>query len=77
MNYKEPKAMKEIHEIRLQLYKEKKGLSAIEKAEKTNKDAHDILRKYKLGIKLLHRAKSYTDTVKILQLEGDTIEARH
>ncbi len=52
MHYKEPKAMKEIHNIRLQLYEEKKGLSAIEKAKKTNQDAHDILRKYKLGIKL-------------------------
>jgi hypothetical protein len=58
MNHKEPRAMREIHEIRLQLYKEKKGLSDIEKAKKTNQDAHDILRKYKSGIKLLHRARA-------------------
>lgn len=76
MNYKEPRAMREIHEIRLQLYKEKKGLSDTEKAKKTNQDAHDILRKYKLGIKLFHRARNYTDAVKTSQLEGDTIEAR-
>ena len=33
MNYKEPRAMREIHEIRLKLYEEKKGLSANEKAK--------------------------------------------
>ncbi len=61
MNYKEPKAMREIHEIRLRLYEEKKGLSAVEKAKKTNQTAQDIIKKYKLKIRLLHRAKSYTN----------------
>ncbi len=39
MNYKEPEAMKEIHEIRLKLHKDRKGLNAIEKAKRTNKAA--------------------------------------
>ncbi len=60
MNYKEPEAMREIHEIRLKLYEDKKDLSAIEKAEKTNEAAAEIIKKYKLKIKLLKRAKGHT-----------------
>lgn len=58
MNYKEPKAMREIHEIRLRLYEEEKDLSTIERVIKTNKTAEEIIKKYKLKIKLLRRAKS-------------------
>ena len=59
MNYTEPKAMREIHEIRLRLYEEKKGLSAIKKAEKANKAAVDIIKKYKLKLKLVQRVKHH------------------
>lgn len=59
MNYKEPEAMREIHDIRLKLYEEEKGLSAIEKAEKTNKTANELIKKYKLKIKLLRRVKRH------------------
>ncbi|OGW50707.1 MAG: hypothetical protein A2Z50_02255 [Nitrospirae bacterium RBG_19FT_COMBO_42_15] len=61
MNYKEPKAMREIHEIRLKLYEDRKGLNAIERAERSNEAAAAIIRKYKLKIKLLKRAKSLTE----------------
>jgi hypothetical protein len=61
MNYKEPRAMREIHEIRLKLYEEKKGLSANEKAKKTNQAAKDIIEKYNLKIKLLNRVNSDID----------------
>lgn len=61
MSYKEPEAMKEIHEIRLKLHKERKGLNAIEKAERANKAAAEIIRKYKLKIKPLKRVKSHTE----------------
>ncbi|MBI3599238.1 MAG: hypothetical protein HY097_01155 [Nitrospinae bacterium] len=63
MNYKEPDAMKEIHEIRLKLYEEKKGLSAVEKANKTNQTAEDIIKEYKLKIKLIRRTRNYADAV--------------
>ena len=61
MNYKEPEAMREIHEIRLKLYKDRKGLNAIEKAERTNEVAVEIIKKYKLKIKLFKRVKSHTE----------------
>jgi hypothetical protein len=61
MKYKEPEAMREIHEIRLKLYEDNKGLSAIEKAERANEAAAEIIKKYKLKIKLLKRAKSHTE----------------
>jgi hypothetical protein len=60
MIYHEPKAMREIHDIRLRLHEEKKGLSVIEKAEETNKSAEEIIKVYKLKVKLLHRVKSHT-----------------
>lgn len=62
MNYKEPKAMREIHEIRLSLYEEKKKLSPAEKAKKANQAAQNIIKEYKLTIKSLPRLKSYTNT---------------
>jgi len=47
--YKEPKAMKELHEIREKLYEEQKGLSTKDIVEKINKEAEDVIKKY--GIK--------------------------
>ena len=57
MKYKEPEAMKEIHEIRLKLYEEKKGLRPIEKAEMANKTASEIIKKYKLKVRIFQRLK--------------------
>jgi hypothetical protein len=48
--YKEPEAMREIHEIRERLHDEEKNLSMKEKLEKTHREAQEIIKKY--GIKL-------------------------
>ncbi len=61
MKYKEPEAMREIHEIRLKLHEERKGLNPIEKAGRANEAAAEIIKKYKLKIKLLKRAKGHTE----------------
>ncbi len=42
----EPRALKEIHEIREQIYEETKNLSPEERAEQTNKMGKKILEKY-------------------------------
>jgi len=63
MSYKEPEAMREIHDIRLKLYEEEKGLSAIEQAKKTNKTAEEIIKKYKLKVRLLRRVKGSKQVV--------------
>jgi hypothetical protein len=55
--------MREIHEIRLKLYEEKKDLSTTEKIKKTNQIAQNIIKQYKLRIKLVSRTKSYADIV--------------
>lgn len=48
--YKEPKPMREIHEIREKLYEENKGLSHKEHIAKIHKEAEEAIKKY--GIKL-------------------------
>ena len=52
---KEPKSMREIHEIRDKLYEENKLLSWQERMEKTNRTAEEMIRRYGLKIKI-HRA---------------------
>ncbi len=49
--YKEPDAMKEIHEIREQMYEEQKKLSTREVVEKIHKEAEAVKKKYGLKIK--------------------------
>ena len=49
--YKEPKAMKEIHSIREQMYEEHKGLSDKKVIEKIHKEAEEVKRKYKLKLR--------------------------
>lgn len=44
MKYKEPRAMKEIHDIRIALYEEKRRLSTKEKVHLTNRTAKNSLR---------------------------------
>ncbi len=48
---KEPRALKEIHEIRENIYKETKHLTPEERAEQTNKIGKAILEKYSLKFK--------------------------
>lgn len=48
--YKEPRPMREIHEIQEKLYEEEKGLSAKERIAKIHKEAQEAIKKY--GIKL-------------------------
>ena len=47
--YKEPEAMREIHEIRLKLYEEEKNLTVEQKIAKIHKEAQEAIDKY--GIK--------------------------
>lgn len=56
MRQAEPKAMKEIHNIRLALYKEKRKLSGKQKAGLANSIAKKLIRDYNLGIELLSGA---------------------
>jgi hypothetical protein len=53
MRQAEPRAMKEIHSIRLALYKEKKKMSSRQKANLANSIAKKIIKDYSLGIELL------------------------
>lgn len=46
--YKEPKAMREIHQIRERLYEEEKHLSAEEKIAKIHREAEKAIKKYGL-----------------------------
>lgn len=48
MEAKEPKAMEEIHKIRVKLYEEAKDLPPAERALRINKIAKDFLTKYHL-----------------------------
>ncbi|MBU4305602.1 MAG: hypothetical protein KJ893_08320 [Candidatus Omnitrophica bacterium] len=48
--YKEPKAMKEIHEIREKMYEEMKGMTSKEQIEYIHKAAENAKKKY--GLKL-------------------------
>lgn len=51
MKNNEPKALKEIHDIREQIYEETKDLSQEERAEQTNRIGREILEKHGLKIK--------------------------
>lgn len=46
MSYKEPAFMRDLHRIREEYYKETKGLSSKEKAERTNRGAEEVLKEY-------------------------------
>jgi hypothetical protein len=46
----EPEAMREIHEIRLQIYEEEKGMTPAERAQHTNAAARRMAEKYGLTI---------------------------
>ena len=47
----EPKALKEIHEIREQIYEETKNMTATERAAHAHDDAQKLIEKYNLKIK--------------------------
>jgi shikimate kinase len=49
----EPRALREIHEIREQIYEETKNLSPEERAERRNKIGREIAEKY--GLKIKHK----------------------
>jgi len=51
MKSNEPRALREIHEIREQIYEETKNLSPEERAERTNRIGREIAEKYGLKIK--------------------------
>ena len=51
MKISEPRALKEIHEIREKIYEETKQLSAEERAALTNKVGREVAEKYGLKIK--------------------------
>lgn len=52
--YKEPEAMREIHEIRERLYEEEKDLSPEEKIAKIHREAEEVIKKYGLRLKKHH-----------------------
>ena len=49
--YREPEAMREIHEIRERLHEEEKDLSTKEKLEKTHREAQELTKKYNIKFK--------------------------
>jgi len=55
--YKEPDAMRGIHEIREKMYEETRGLSSKEIIEKYRKEAKEVKKKY--GLKFKHRATTH------------------
>ena len=55
--YKEPKAMREIHEIRERLYEEEKDLSTKELIEKIHKEAEECTKKYGLKVKIAEKVR--------------------
>ena len=66
--YREPEAMKEIHEIREKMYEEMRGLSDKEIIEKYRKEAAVVRKKY--GLKLRKSASLFLAIVLILFLCG-------
>ncbi|MDR1564027.1 MAG: hypothetical protein LBS74_03630 [Oscillospiraceae bacterium] len=42
----EPEAMREIHDIRLQIYEETKGMTAEQRADHANKAAEELVKKH-------------------------------
>jgi len=47
----EPKALKEIHDIRVQLYEETKNMTLEERMHYAHSDAQKLIRQYNLKIK--------------------------
>jgi len=47
----EPRALREIHEIREQIYEEIKNLSPEERAKRTNRIGRELVEKYGLKVK--------------------------
>lgn len=52
--YKEPNAMREIHEIRRRLYEEEKNLSTEELVAKIHRESEEAIKKYGLNFKKHH-----------------------
>lgn len=50
---KEPRAMREIHEIREHLYEKEKGLSGKELIEKIHQRAQECIKKYGLKLRIV------------------------
>ncbi|MCG2711486.1 MAG: hypothetical protein L6416_04075 [Candidatus Omnitrophica bacterium] len=48
--YKEPRPMREIHEIQERLYEEEKNLSSKERLAKIHREAQEVIKKYNLKI---------------------------
>lgn len=56
--YSEPKAMQEIHEIRVRMYEEEKGLTSDQLVAKINSEAENFKKKYGLNLrKAVHAHK--------------------
>lgn len=77
MKLKEPRMMEELHDIREKHYKKIKHLTLEERAEKINKDAEEILKKYGM-IHLLEkdREKKGRITAKVLYADLEIKEPR-
>ena len=57
MTYREPRAMKEIHDIRLKLHEEMKGMTAKEKVAYTDEIARKGIKEYGLKANIISRSK--------------------
>ena len=51
----EPRAMREIHEIRENIYEETKNMSSKERAALTRREAQEMIEKYGLKVKRAER----------------------
>ncbi len=54
--YKEPKPMREIHQIQERFFAKEKNLSSRQRISKLRQEAKDIIRKYGLKIKSASKA---------------------
>ncbi len=52
--YKEPRPMREIHEIQERCYEEEKNLSSKERLAKIHREAQEVIKKYNLKVKARH-----------------------
>ncbi len=52
---KEPKAMREIHEIMEKIYEEEKHLTPEERVKKINKESEEFIKKHNLNLKRVAR----------------------
>lgn len=53
--HKEPKPMREIHQIQERFFGKEKNLSSLERIRKLHKEATEIIRKYDLKLKIASR----------------------